>query len=99
MGGYRAEPDGFRELDDERVLVLTQSARGRNETRRNGVLGSPPLGVAPAWPRVATRKAATRPQMHENGGAALFHIRNGTVTRLGLYWDRNRALADLGLKE
>jgi ketosteroid isomerase-like protein len=31
--------------------------------------------------------------------ASLFHIREGRVTRLLAYWDRERALADLGLAE
>jgi hypothetical protein len=30
-------------------------------------------------------------------GARLFHIRDGNVTRLLVYFDRERALADLGL--
>jgi ketosteroid isomerase-like protein len=30
-------------------------------------------------------------------GANLFHIRGGKVMRLVLYWDRERALAELGL--
>jgi ketosteroid isomerase-like protein len=35
-------------------------------------------------------------QMQTNN-ASLFHVRDGTVTRFVAYWDRERALADLGL--
>jgi ketosteroid isomerase-like protein len=32
-------------------------------------------------------------------GAALFRVRQGKVAKLIIYWDRARALADLGLEE
>jgi ketosteroid isomerase-like protein len=35
-------------------------------------------------------------QIHTKG-ATLFHLRGGKVTRLVFYWDREHALADLGL--
>ena len=70
---FRIEAEEFRELDDERVLVLTPVS-GRSKTTRLD------LG-----------------QMSRKG-ATLFHISNGKVTRLVPYFDRDRALADLGLE-
>ena len=70
--GYRAEAVEYRELDDERVLVLIRrSGRGK----RSGV----DLG------QIASE------------GAVLYHLRDGKVAREVVYWDRDRALADLGL--
>jgi ketosteroid isomerase-like protein len=66
---YHSEALEYRELDDERVLVLTY-ASGR--AKASGVQ----IG-----------------QMRAN----VFHVRGGKVTRLVAYWDRERALADLGL--
>jgi ketosteroid isomerase-like protein len=71
---FRIEVDEYRELDDERILVLIHSS-GRGKT--SGV----DLG------QVGTL------------AAELFTIRDRTVTSIVPYWDRDRALADLGLKE
>jgi ketosteroid isomerase-like protein len=32
-------------------------------------------------------------------GAAVSHVRDGRIVKLTFYWDRDRALAELGLKE
>jgi ketosteroid isomerase-like protein len=66
------EIEEYRELDDERVLVL-------HHISGSGKTSGLELG-----------------QMRTNG-AHLFHLRRGRVTRLVNYWDRERALADLGL--
>ena len=68
----RAKPEGFRELDSERVLVLLRNT-GRGKA--SGV------EVGPIHSKAAN----------------LFHIQDGKVTRLVLYWDRENALADLVL--
>jgi ketosteroid isomerase-like protein len=66
------EAQEYRELDDERVLVLGRySGRGKTSGLELGPMGAK--------------------------GALLFHIRDGKVTRFVGYWDRDRALADLGL--
>ena len=71
--GYRSEAEEYRELDDERVLVLIRRSGGG---KRSGV----ELG------QIASE------------GAVLYHIRSGRVTRQVVYFDRDRALADLGLE-
>jgi ketosteroid isomerase-like protein len=69
---YRVMAEEFRELDDERVLVLH---------RYGGVGKTSGLQIG----EIASQ------------GADLFHHRGGRVTRLVLYWDCRRALADLGV--
>lgn len=68
----RIEADEYRELDDERVLVLIRfGGRGKSSGVELGQM----------WTK----------------GAQLFHVRDGRVTRSVAYFDRERALADLGL--
>jgi ketosteroid isomerase-like protein len=72
--GYRIKVDEYRELDDERVLVLARTGGGRGRT--SGLELGPGQG---------------------GGGGFLFHVRDGKVTRLVIYLEREHALADLGL--
>jgi ketosteroid isomerase-like protein len=69
---WRVEAEDFRELDDERVLVLIR-IRGRGKA------------------------SGLEVDQISAQGANLFHIRDGKVTRLALYWNRERAIADAGL--
>jgi ketosteroid isomerase-like protein len=69
---YRVTAEAFRELDDERVLVLH---------RYSGVGKTSGLQIG----EIASK------------GADVFHLRDGRVTRLVLYWECHRALADLGI--
>jgi ketosteroid isomerase-like protein len=66
---FQLEPEEFRELDEERVLVLFQ--------------------------RVGRGKSSGLEM--RSAGALVFDMQGGTVKRLTIYWDRERALADLGL--
>jgi ketosteroid isomerase-like protein len=66
---YHSEALEYRELDSERVLVLTYAS---GHAKASGL----EIG-----------------QLRAN----VFHVRGGKVTRLVAYWDRERALADLGL--
>jgi ketosteroid isomerase-like protein len=68
---YHSEALEYRELDSERVLVLTYATA---HAKASGL----EIG-----------------QMRAN----VFHVRGGKVTRLVAYWDRDRALADLGLAQ
>jgi ketosteroid isomerase-like protein len=70
----RLKAEEFRELDDERVLLLFHRwGRGRMSGLELG--------------------------QFEAQGATLFHACDGKVTRAVVYFDRDRALADLGLEE
>ena len=70
----RVEALEYRELDEERVLVLGRfSGRGKTSGMEIGQI----------WPKAAS----------------LFHFQNGLVSKLVLYTDYRRALADLGLSE
>jgi hypothetical protein len=68
---FRDEAEDCRELDAQRVLVLTKlSGRGKTSGLEIG-----------------------------QKGAEVFEIHSGKVTRIVVYYDRDRALADLGLEE
>jgi ketosteroid isomerase-like protein len=69
---YRTEVDEYRELDDERVLVLLR------------------LGGCGKTSGVQLTKIRTQ-------AANLFHVQSGKVTKLILYTNRERGLAELGL--
>ena len=71
---WHAWAEEYRELDDERVLVLTRRG-GRGKT------------------------SGLEIERIRSKGAAVWHVRDGKVMRLVIYWDRDRALADLELKE
>jgi ketosteroid isomerase-like protein len=69
---YGGEAQGYRELDDELVLVLIHlSGRGKASGLELG-------------------------QVQPNA-AGVFQVRDGKISKIALYWDRERALADLGL--
>jgi ketosteroid isomerase-like protein len=68
----RTKVDGYRELDDERMLVLLHHG-GRGKT--SGL----------ELDALSTR------------GADIVYVRDGKVTKVVKYFDRERALADLGL--
>ena len=68
----RYHADEYRELDDERVLVLFhRTGRGKASGIEVGEF--------------------------DIGGASIFHVREGKVTKIVQYYDRERAFADLGL--
>src|SRR4051812_20205007 len=72
--GHHVEVEEFREVDDDRVLVLGRFvARGKTSG----------LDV----------------QQTRTEGANVLHVRDGQVTRLVVYFDRDHAFADLGLAD
>ena len=71
---WRTKAEEFRDLDDERVLVLLY-ASGRGKTSG--------LDVGQMRTKVAN----------------VFHIRDGRVTKIVVYFDRTAALEAVGLRE
>jgi ketosteroid isomerase-like protein len=72
--GFSVEAEVYREVDDERVLVLDHfSGRGRTSGVELGGMSAK--------------------------GATLFELADRRVIRITTSLDRDRALADLGLKE
>ena len=69
----RMEPEDYRELDTERILVFVRYC-GRGKT------------------------SGLRLEQLRTTGAWLVEVRDGKVTKFVRYWDRDRALADLGLE-
>ena len=70
----RVGVDEYRDLDDERVLVLqSKSGRGKQSGLEIDEMNA---------------KSAT-----------ICHVRSGKVTKMVLYYERENAFADLGLKE
>jgi ketosteroid isomerase-like protein len=69
---FRIEADEYRELDDERVLVLVRYI-GRGKA------------------------SGLEIEQMRGKGAHLYHLRDGKVAKRVLYFDRDRAFADLGL--
>jgi ketosteroid isomerase-like protein len=72
--GLRAHAEEFRDVDEERVLVLNRYS-GRAKTSGLDI------------------------EAMRASGATVFHLSGGKVTKILQYFDRNRALADLGLED
>jgi ketosteroid isomerase-like protein len=71
---WHSEAHGYRDIDDERVLVLVgMSGRGKASGLEAGRMGA---------------KAAH-----------LLHLKDGKVTKSVIYFDRRRALEEVGLDE
>jgi ketosteroid isomerase-like protein len=71
---FRTEPEEYREIDDERILVYI---RDRGRGKASGLEIGQIMGT--------------------EDGAILFVLSDGKVAKLVNYWDREHALADLGL--
>jgi ketosteroid isomerase-like protein len=71
MENWRDQPEELRELDADRVLVLSKFS-GRGKTSGLAV---------------------------DQNVAQVFEIHDGLVTKIVVYFDRRRALSDLGLEQ
>lgn len=71
---YRPQVEEYRQLDGDRILVLTHRV-GRGKTSGMDI------------------------EEMRAKGANLFYLRDGKVIRAVFYWDRQRALEAVGLRE
>lgn len=91
----RASKDAARASSGSRPEL---DPAGLSAPRPNGeVLRFPGASSCSSTPTGAARQADWTSSRLTTRGANLFHIRDGKVTRLVIHWDRERALADLGL--
>ena len=88
--GLRAMGEGFRDW-----FSAWEGARTRVDEYRE--LDAERVLVLHSFSGGRGKRSGVELGRLDTGGAGLFRVRDGTVIELIMYWDRDRALADLGL--